>query len=66
MSEFSLPYGVIVVILATFGEIWPAHLCMYIFEKFRVFWIYVTKTQVLIVCGILYCVLGSYLLDSII
>ena len=35
---------------------------MHIFEKFRVFWIYVTKTQVLIACGILCCILGSYLI----
>ena len=46
------------------GIIGPARFCIHIFEKFWVFWIYVTKTQVLIICGILCCILGSYLVSK--
>ena len=44
------------------GFICPALFCIHIYEIFRVFWIYITKTQVLIICGILCHILGSYLL----
>ena len=41
----------------------PTQFYIHIFEKFWAFWIYIPKTQVLVICSILYRILGSYLIN---
>ena len=43
----------------------PTNFYMPIFENFWVFRIYVTKTQVLIACASLSCIMDSYLLRTL-
>ena len=51
-------------LLHKFAKFRPALFCIHIFDTFQVLSIYVTKTQVLIICGILCCILGSYLVPN--
>ena len=43
------------------GILCPTQFYIHIFNNFWFFWIYITKTQVLVTCSILCCILGSYL-----
>ena len=44
------------------GILCPTQFYIHIFNNFWFFWIYITKTQVLVTCSILCCIMGSYLL----